>query len=274
MKNTAILSTAAAVAMLAALAGCNPTGSTTQNIPMISKITEKGPNGTYVTEVTYKPNSTETLKEVKTLDGVPVYDKTDFMWESSTTHKYLQTNYNGSEATYQKVLSTIGYYNYVTKVEIFDLASPTDATGTLVESTETKYVDGTTNISEIVQKKNGVEVSRKYDYDYAYFSPSYSTTNPYFTYKQSVNGGAPTVMCYYATKLMYDYSVQRDTVVEYEVYKNWVDTSNKGTLVESQTGYTSTNTSLTITIKRLNETTGTMESTDVTTDYVTVTVVN
>jgi len=273
MKNTAILSTAAAVAMLAALAGCNPTGSSTQNYTLPYKVTEVGPGGTYVTEITRKANSTETEKETRTLNNMPFYEKSDYKLES-VGYSYIQTNYDGPSATYQKVLVSSSYYNLVSKVEIFDLASPTDTPGTLVESTETKYFDGTSDISEIIQKKNGVEVLRNFNYDYTNFSQSYSSTNPYFTYERSVNGGASEKMCYYGTKTAYDYVEQRNVVTEYEVYRGWVDTNSKGTMIESLSGYSSpSSTSTKHTVKKLNETTGVLESTEVTTDYTTVTVV-
>lgn len=275
MKRTIIVS-AAFAATLATLAGCNTGGgSYEQTFSCPYEITEKGPDGTYVTKITYKLNSINTDKEVKTLDDVLFSESTNFTAVGSNPASYTQTTYEGGATTRKKMVTTYGlYYNgfyYETKNEAFLLASESDTKGNLVESVETKYAENSTKPNELIHMKDGVVVLRNYDYDYTNASLS---SNPYYTYKQSVNGGEPTNMCFYIIKLSYDRYGNVTGYSEYEIYKGWVDTANRGTLVESRSEYSFPDMTEKYTMKYLNEETGVLETTNVTREYVDITVRN
>jgi len=268
MKKSTILSAALIAATLATLAGCDSTGTSEQTETLPYKITKVAPEGTYITTITYTPNSFSQEKETTTLNGQPFSERSAFKAENSGS-SYVLTSYSGGATSYEKIVSAYGYfyYNtyYETKKEVFTLASATDATGTLKESLETSYTDNTANIKEVIHKVGGTEVMRQYDYDYTYFT-NYSA-NPYYTYMKVENGGEPVKMCYYVTQLSYNGVTGGYSVDEYTIYKGWVDSSDtgKGTVVESCSDYENT-------MKVLNEETGVLESTDYTVDYATITV--
>lgn len=263
MKRTTILFSAALAAAIATLAGCNPTGSSEQTIPMARKVTEVRGGKTYITEFTYKPNSVDHENEVQTLNGVPVYERT--YTGTYDNNSYVQTNYGeGGEKTYQRSTPVVNG-NKLT-VSIYAISSESDtSTGTLVESVETTYIDGTRNYSEAIHTRGGTVVSRDFDFDYTNFKTG--VQYPYYTYKRSEEGGEPVTMCFYGNKL----NIYGE-FLEYTIYKNWVDATTKGDVVESKTEYSAEGSTDSYTMKTINKDTGLLETTKVTTDYINITV--
>jgi len=270
MKKTAIVLSATLVAALATLAGCNPTGSSEVTYPMPYKISEVvDTEGTYVTTFTYAPNTFQTSKESKTLNGAPYSEKSGYTY-SGYNYSYVLTSYKSGGTTYERIAYEMG--SSTETLSTSTLASATDTSGgTLTNKVVTTY----TNLkpTEVVQTDGSGTVTLR-NFDYNYDNYVYGASAAYYTYKQSVAGGAPVTMCFVNKKPSYNQAYEITGAYEYEIYKNWVSATSQGTLVESKTEYKASGLAETYTVKQLDETTGTWKTTKVSGDYENITVRN
>ncbi len=228
MKKAFAISVAALAAF--AMTGCNPTGSGSDSYPELVE-TEEITNGV-VTKTEFEfDDKGRKISETRYVNGRMTYKIDGFEDGNNGTYRTLtrtRTNYNEDGST--SVHTLVSVFGYSTSQHLLETEyKVTDAGGAVIELKETKHNEK--GVSEIKHTVNGAEILHRTDYNYDNMSGS----NPYYTYKESKDGGEPVNM--YFKALLYDNTNNIFTPLEYEIWAGWESDTNKGVLVEEQIEY-------------------------------------
>ncbi len=233
MKKLSIISTATALAAIV-LAGCNPTGSGSQEVEYLLRTssTEQTVGGsTTITRYTWNDETAAQTGEEKRVDGRTVYDISNYEFDdTSLPYKgsRIRTSYdeNGTSIR-ERLVTTYGAIHggkaLETKYEEF-LLGPDGDESVPVRYSTTTWAGG--QVTDYKQYDNGGSEVTFHQYEF-----QYKTDNSGYSYKEKTGDGEAVAMFYKVT--------ERDPVTfdiyGFERYSEW--DGSTGNLVEKMTDY-------------------------------------
>ncbi len=220
----------AAIAAVA-VTGCNIGGDNplpdSYESPVLVSINAETANGNLFTEYLYDEYGNATGL-TQSLAGAPVFEEGDYTFGSDgNSRTAIRTYADPEKPDERRIMTYVAFYDesgynrivFDKDGKVFLLDENDNPTSDVPAEEWTREFDNSGNLTRYEYKENGTTtvLQRGFRYD---------IQNKYITF-ELVEGGAAAVKMY-----------QQYTDDGYEMYENYVSSSNKGTLVEKKTDHT------------------------------------